>query len=46
MKTFQKGGNMGEVLKFVIPNGGIKKKTKKKICVFCKNNSILMTFLG
>ena len=32
---------MGEVLKFVIPDGGLKKKNAKNVCVFRKNNSIL-----
>ena len=35
---------MGEVLKFVTPDGGLRKKTKKSICVFFKNNSILRPF--
>ena len=44
MKIFQKGkGGMGEVLNFVTPEGGLRKKTKK-FCVFCKNNSILRPF--
>ena len=37
MKNFQKG----EVLKFVTLDGGLRKKTQKNICVFCKNDSIL-----
>ena len=40
---------MGEVLKFVTLDGGLRKKTKKNIrknfCVFCKNDSILRPFL-
>ena len=35
---------MGEVLKFVTPEGGLRKKTQKKFCVFYKNNSILRPF--
>ena len=34
---------MGEVLKFVTLDGGLRKKRKK--CVFCKNESILRPFL-
>ena len=45
MKNFQKGGGMGEVLKFVTLDGGIRKKKRKNFCVFCKNNSILRPFL-
>ena len=33
MKNFQKGG-MGEGLKFVTLNGGLRKKKRKKIFVF------------
>ena len=44
MKIFQKGG-MGEVLKFVTLDGGLRKKTQKSFCVFCKNDSILRPFL-
>ena len=36
---------MGEVLKFVTFNGGLRKKRKKNLCVFCKNDSILRPFL-
>ena len=36
---------MGEVLKFLTPDGGLRKKTYKKVWVFCKNNSILRPFL-
>ena len=36
---------MGEVLKFATPKGGLRKKTQKKFCVVCKNNSILRPFL-
>ena len=39
-----KGGDMGEVLKFVTLDGGLRKK-RKKVCVFCKNDSILRPFL-
>ena len=35
---------MGEVLKFVTPDGGLRKKMQKNVCVFCKNNSILRSF--
>ena len=36
---------MGEVLKFVTLDRGLRKKNAKKIfCVFCKNNSILRPF--
>ena len=35
---------MGEVLKFVASDGGLKKK-RKKCLRFCKNNSILRHFL-
>ena len=42
MKNFQKGG-MGELLKFVTLDGGLKKKRKKSF--FCKNDSILRPFL-
>ena len=34
---------MGEVLKFVTPDEGLR-KTQKIFCVFCKNNSILRPF--
>ena len=44
MENFQKG-SMGEVLQFVIPDGGLRKKNaNKNFCVFCKNNSILRPF--
>ena len=36
---------MGEVLKFVILDGGLRKKTQKNFFVFCKNDSILRPFL-
>ena len=36
---------MGEVLKFVTLDGGLRKKTQKKFCVFCKNDSIFRPFL-
>ena len=41
MKNFQKG----EVLNFVTSDGGLRKKTQKNFCVFCKNDSILRPFL-
>ena len=31
---------MGEVLKFVTQDGGLKKKAQKNFCGFCKNHSI------
>ena len=34
MKNFQKGGGMGEVLKLVTLDGGLRKKAKKKILFF------------
>ena len=36
---------MGEMLKFVTLNGGLRKKTQKNFRVFCKNDSILRPFL-
>ena len=37
---------MGEVLKFVTLDGGLRKKAKKKLFLFlCKNDSILRPFL-
>ena len=36
---------MGEVLKFVTLDGGLRKKSKKKLFFFCKNDSILSPFL-
>ena len=45
MKNFQKRGGVGEVLKFVTLDGGLRKKSKKNFCVFCKNDSILRPFL-
>ena len=36
---------MGEVLKFVTLDKGLRKKTRKNFCMFCKNNSILRPFL-
>ena len=46
MKNFQKrgGGGMGEVLKFMNLNGGLRKKRKKSFFFF-KNDSILRPFL-
>ena len=35
---------MGEVLKFVTLDGGLRKNAKKVLC-FCKNDSILRPFL-
>ena len=35
---------MGEVLKFVTLDGGLRKTTKKNVCVFCKNDSIVRPF--
>ena len=35
---------MGEVLKFVTPDEGLRKKNAKNLCVFCENNSILRPF--
>ena len=37
-------GGMGEVLKFVTLDGGLKKETQNNFCVFCKNNSFLRPF--
>ena len=46
MKSFQKGGGMGKVLKFVSLDRGLRvKKWGSKIFAFCKNNSILRPFL-
>ena len=37
MKNFQKGGGgMGEVLKFVTSEGGLRKKKPKKFALFAK----------
>ena len=36
---------MGEVLKFVTFDGGLRKKRKKSLFFFCKNDSILRPFL-
>ena len=36
MKNFQKWGGMGEVLKFVTLNGGLRKKRKKVFFFFAK----------
>ena len=44
IKNFQKGG-MGEVLKLVTLDGGLRKKSKI-FCVFCKYDSILKPFLA
>ena len=45
MKNFQKGGGMGELLKFVTLDGDLRKKNAKNFFVFCKNDSILRPFL-
>ena len=44
MKIFQKEKAMGEVLKFVTPHGGLRKKNAKKFLRFWKNNSNLRSF--
>ena len=36
---------MGEVLKFVTLDGGVRKKTQKTFAFFCKNDSIFRPFL-
>ena len=36
MKIFQKGGGMGEVLKFVTLDGGLRKKVKRTFAFFAK----------
>ena len=36
---------MDKVLKFVTLDAGLRKKNPKKLCVFCKNDSILRSFL-
>ena len=36
---------MDEVLKFVTLDGGLRKKTQKNFCAFCKKDSILRPFL-
>ena len=36
---------MGGVLKFVTLGVGLRKKTQKNFCVFCKKDSILRPFL-
>ena len=36
---------MGEVLKFVTLDGGLRKKNPRKCLRFCKNDSILRPFL-
>ena len=35
-KNFSKGGGMGEVLKFVTLDGGLRKKGKKLLCLLQK----------
>ena len=46
LKNFQNGGGMGEVLKFVTLDGGLRKKTQKIVRVFCKNDSIFWLSFG
>ena len=36
---------MGEVLKFVTLDGGLRKKRRKSFVFFCQNDSILRPFL-
>ena len=36
---------MGEVLKFVTLDGGLRKEMQKNFCFFCENDSILRPFL-
>ena len=36
---------MGDILKFVTSNWGLRKKTQKKFCLFCISNSILRPLL-
>ena len=43
-KKFSNGGGLGEMLKFVTPDGGLRKTTQNNFCVFCKNNSSLRPF--
>ena len=45
MKIFRKGEGMGEELKFVTSDGGLRKKGKKTFAFFAKNDSILRPFL-
>ena len=45
MKIFQKGGDMGEVLKFVTLDGGLKKNAKKRLC-FLQKWLKFKTFFG
>ena len=46
MKKFQNGGRgMGEVLKFVTLDGGLRNKMKKKFAFFAKMTNF-KTFLG
>ena len=44
MKNFQTRGGIGEVLKFVTLDEGLRKKTQKEF-FFCKNDSILRPIL-
>ena len=44
MKNFQKGG-MGEVLKFVTLNGGLRKKTQKTFAFLAKMTQFSDLFL-
>ena len=45
MKSFQKGGSMGEVLNFVTLDGSFWKK-KQNFCVFLQKLLNFKTFLG
>ena len=45
MKNFQKG-SMGEVLKFVTLDGGLRKKTQKKLLRFLQKWLNFKTFFG
>ena len=44
-ENFSKGG-MGEMLKYVTSDEGLKKKRTKMFAFLFKNNSILRPFLG
>ena len=46
IKNFQKGGSMGEELKFVTSDEGLRKKDAKKILRFLKKWLNFKTFLG
>ena len=44
-EKFSKGDRwVGEVSKFMTPDGGLRKKTQKIVCVFCKSTLILRSF--